>query len=692
MFLAMHSNEEKSVKIRTKLTVSILLPLIALVVIGSVSIRGSWQQADAMAKIERLTTFTARVSALVHETQKERGNTAGYLGSKGEKFGDRLSEQREVTDGQIEQLETFLKGFDPSEYGQGFAESLSKATALLPQIDQQRTEITELKTTTPKAIGYYTQMNSNLLDTVVKAATVTRDGSIASRLIAYSSFLKSKERAGIERAVLSNTFARDSFGKGMYEKFTALVALQNAYLTEFGNQSNPQDEKFYTETLENECVEQVNAFRQVAMEKNREGGFGVEASVWFDTITKKINLLKQVDDHLATGLLKEAKSKSATAWQSLLSTSGILGLIISITVAVGVFSIRSVLGRLSQIVDRVRDIAEGEGDLTKRLTVSSDEIGELAGWFNRFMDKIEGTVQGIIASSSDLRDSSEELNKTSTSLNKGARESQQQVSTIASAAEEMSINMKQAASSTEQMSSGITSLSDSVGSISNAITEIADRSNQSTSIAQTAATYVEVSNERIDQLRSAAEEIGNVIEVIEDIASQTNLLALNATIEAARAGEAGKGFAVVATEVKELAQQTSTATEGIRSRVLSMQTSTSEAVKAMSDIEQAIGEVNDISSDIAEAVDQQSRDTQEIAASVEQTAASSSAISQGVAESAVASQEITESVSVVDRIMQETVSGAESTNNAGARVAELAVKLQVTAGEFHVSETDTSAV
>lgn len=679
-------------KIRTKLTFSILLPLIALVVIGGLNIQDSWHQADEMAKIERLTAFTARVSALVHETQKERGCTAGYLGSKGTKFVARLPEQRIVTDGQIEQLEIFLTSFDPHQYGEGFAGSLGEATTLLAQINQHRKEITELRSSTPEAIGYYTQMNGKLLDTIVKATTVTHDGAIAVRLGAYSSFLKSKERAGIERAVLSNTFVRDNFGEGMYEKFTALVALQDSYLTEFRNQATPPDKQFYNKTIAAECVGQVNNFRRVAVEKNREGGFGVEAAVWFDTITQKINLLKNVDDHLASGLLKEAKFKASTAWQSLLSTVGILGLVFSITVATGIFSIRSILGRLSQIVDRVRDIAEGEGDLTKRLTESKDEIGELASWFNRFMEKLEGTVQGIVASSSDLRASSEELNETSASLNKGARESQQQVSTIASAAEEMSINMKQAASSTEQMSSGITNLSDSVSSISNAITEIAERSNQSMSVAQTATSFVEVSNERINQLRSAADEIGKVIGVIEGIASQTNLLALNATIEAARAGEAGKGFAVVATEVKELAQQTSNATEGIRNRVLSMQASTSEAVQAMSDIDRAIREVNDISSDIAKSVDQQSKDTQEIAASVEQTAASSSAISQGVAESAVASQEITESVSVVDRIMQETVCGAESTNDAGAQVAELAVKLQETAGQFHVSEIDTSAV
>ena len=164
--------------------------------------------------------------------------------------------------------------------------------------------------------------------------------------------------------------------------------------------------------------------------------------------------------------------------------------------------------------------------------------------------------------------------------------------------------------------------------------EIARNAEQASTIASGASELAQVSNETIARLGTSADEIGKVIDVIQDIADQTNLLALNATIEAARAGAAGNGFAVVATEVKELARKTAEATEDIRHRIQGIQSSTSEAVQAIGKISHVIDEVKDVSRTIASAVEEQSITTREIAQNVAETSKAAETVSVGVSQSA----------------------------------------------------------
>jgi methyl-accepting chemotaxis protein len=203
-------------------------------------------------------------------------------------------------------------------------------------------------------------------------------------------------------------------------------------------------------------------------------------------------------------------------------------------------------------------------------------------------------------------------------------------------------------------------------------------------VAGNAATMAQSSNETIGQLGNAADEIGKVIQVIQDIAEQTNLLALNATIEAARAGDAGKGFAVVATEVKALAKQTAEATEDIRGKIEGIQSSTSLAVKSIGSISEVIQQVNEISRTIASAVEEQSVTTREIAQNVAQTSSAAETVSVGVTQSAMASKEITQNIAGVDQAAKQTAQGAAQTQTAGVELSKLAEELQSLVGQFQV--------
>lgn len=226
------------------------------------------------------------------------------------------------------------------------------------------------------------------------------------------------------------------------------------------------------------------------------------------------------------------------------------------------------------------------------------------------------TAQQIKHSSQELTTFSDELNNLSQTIYNDAEHGASQAVDVSSSSEQVNQNVQTVAAATEELSASIR--------------EIAKNAIQAASITERAESRALASKEIVDTLGKSAKEIGNVIEVIKNIASQTNLLALNATIEAASAGDAGKGFAVVANEVKELAKQSAIATEDIRSRIEEIQKNTNEAVKAIEEISEIVMEVSQINQTIASAVEEQSATTNEISRNIQVAAKGSTQISQNI--------------------------------------------------------------
>jgi methyl-accepting chemotaxis protein len=405
-----------------------------------------------------------------------------------------------------------------------------------------------------------------------------------------------------------------------------------------------------------------------------------------DIIDIKWCLVSKMDKSEAFTAAEEMTTTEQAAVSSLVTWN--IGVAIGAAIIVAIVAF-VVVGRIANPVRRtvamIKDIAEGEGDLTKRLEVqSSDEIGELSTWINKFLEKLQGLITQIVENASSIGTSSQELAATADQLSQGAEETTSRSGTVASAAEEMSINMANMAKTSEGVATNVQSVSDAIREINASNNEVSENAGQAATVADKASSLAEVSNERIGQLGTAADEIGKVIEVIQDIAEQTNLLALNATIEAARAGDAGKGFAVVATEVKELAKQTADATEDISQRIRAIQESTGDSVVSIGQIGEVIKEVNHVSRTIASSVDQQSTMTTEIAKNIDEAANATNAVCKNISETAVASKEVTQNMTGVDQAAKQTEQGATQTQTAGENLKHLAEKLQSIVSQFKV--------
>ncbi len=369
--------------------------------------------------------------------------------------------------------------------------------------------------------------------------------------------------------------------------------------------------------------------------------------------------------------------------------NAVIMMVIAGLIALGVMGaalwvvLKGVLAPLNGMTRAMTRLADGDLAVSVPSLGSGDEIGEMAASLNVFkenalavesmrqqqaeleqkaaaekkasLEALAKTFERTVLSVVDMvASASTELQASSGALTQTAEDTSRQTRAVSQSAEVSSANINAVASAAEEMSA-------SVGEIASQVSHANDVSRQAAQKAASTQTTVQT-------LTTAAERIGAVVRLIDDIASQTNLLALNATIEAARAGEAGKGFAVVASEVKTLASQTAKATEEVTRQIREVQTATEEAVSAIADISQTITEISEVSTAISAAIEEQSSAVHEITRNTTQDAA--------------LSEEVNRSIETVREGSEETGASAKQSMDAARELGQQAEYLRSEVQKF----------
>lgn len=661
------------------------VPLVLLALLLCYQIRNNFTLHSEAKSVESTLGLVVLLGDYVHESQVERGASAGYLGSGGKRFTEELKTQRAVTDVAQATLLDYLGHTDLAAFGDETVAQMGKAETEIRRLQEVRKQVDGLSIAAPAAVTYFNETHALILRAIELAGQSIKNADLAKSNATYVSFMQGKERAGMERALMSNTFAADHFEPGVYNRFVGLISEQGTYFRVFESLAQVDQVEFFREHIQRPEVVEVQRLRDIALEKADAGAFGVDSVHWFTTITAKINLLKEVEDKLATDLMSAATavrnaSRTALIWLS----GGALFTVLIVTVLV-MAVVRGMTRPLAEAVRLARSIQEG--DLTATIeSRGTDEIGQLTSALSGMSENLRDMIGNVATGSGNLAETArglfsvtgalsasavemggqtesaarstqessstiagmaagiEQMSANAQSVSVASEEVSVNLSTVGAAVEEVSVNMEAVSNRSEEMRSSVNSVAASIEEMSASLSEVADNASKAARVTSNALEKARDSQQRVDELGVMANEIGKVVGTISKIASQTNLLALNATIEAASAGEAGKGFSVVASEVKELAKQTAAATESIRAQIGSMQTTTRGTMESIAGIVGVIDEMDAISRAIAAAVEEQTSTVGEIARNVSQTANGANEVARNIQEATTGANEVSKNV------------------------------------------------
>jgi methyl-accepting chemotaxis protein len=652
----------------------IIIPSVLLTIIVLINLAYNGQNVSDSSKGASLLSLTDNAAALVHELQKERGMSAGYLGSKGTKFRQELGVQRSLLDEKLRGYRQFTEEYE-DDFSDALKTSISSILDNLSRLPEIRNKVDKLTITLPDALGFYTAQNRALINQPLALIGVLDTNGLVQGLIASYNLMQVKEKSGIERAVLTNVLAGENFSEQNKRRVYTLIAQQDAYQDAFyKSMPNNADWSDRFGTFENSAENQnIIKLRKLVLSEALNNEFSVQPEAWFAAATSRIGGLKTLESNGIKQMHDDINGIYASAISFIGFELVLLAVVLFLTYLVFI-SIVS-MGNQAKVIRNTISEIKSDHNLTLRIPIlSQDHLGKSAATFNELLEVIRGDFIKIAETAYEAVSSTHDTIVSVVDSDSNIEKQQLATSSASAAVKEISVGVaqigKQIQESANSVSSVVRECDEGRSTVHDALSSIKRVSSE-----------VESQKGVIGALNEGVVNISSVLIVIQSVADQTNLLALNAAIEAARAGEQGRGFAVVADEVRALAKRGHSSTEEIAIIIAALQTDSKQAMTGIAEGQEKSQQAVKLSSAIDQAFSQ-------ILHSIQNVEQVSTSISDSTQQQSAVAQEVSLNVNEIENMSNKNMQGAQEIGKSASKLSDVTMTLLDVINVYKIEDTE----
>ena len=655
--------------IAQRLTLLTAVPVIALILSSGMLIWDSFDRYRNADQARNFVEVAVAVGDLIHPMQVERGMTAGFVSSKGQKFSDTLPGVRAKTDEKLAAYKRLAGALDTGSMPE-LKKVIEETRIRLEGLAKLRDQASQFSIPAAESTAFFTGAIDGLMNVMSTAAEHNKDPAIAKKLLTYHAFANAKENAGQERALTVGVFVANKVEPAQYRAILGKIFKQEAYMDIFTDSATGQEKAALKAVLDGEAAKEVQRMRGIVAERSLQGGFDVDPAVWFKQSTDRINGLYDVEQLLTKNVNDEVNNRLASNRMLFLAQLLLAALAVFITLAVSAWVARGVSRPLKAVVDAAEN-AVAHDDFTRGIPEGgTQETARVGQAINLLREKSRTIIAPPSRSSEDIAGASGALAASSGQLSRSSSAQSDAASSVAAAVEEISVSVSETAGNV-RIATGI--VEKSRARTDEVLAIMAGTVKNVNGIAA----LIRESDANVGRLDESSKKIGGIIQVIKEVADQTNLLALNAAIEAARAGEQGRGFAVVADEVRKLAERTDKATGEIAALIGDIQGHIGGTVTGMQQANTQVAESLDLVGRTETALRSIGDDSREVASNVQN-------IADAIHEQDAAIHQVAASIEKIAQMAEQNNAATASTSDTAIRLDRLSGALKDSVARFKV--------
>lgn len=662
----------EKMSLKGKLALIALVPVVVMLVFGT---HGAWQKFSDyqhQKQAQTLVTLVVSIGEVVHELQKERGISAGFISSKGSRFSNELSTQRKLSDEKILALKQTVSQVAPSSVGSRYIKLLENTEKRLSDLLGKREQISQHSLDTSESFRFYSDLIAYVLEVTVRTGNQMPTSKLSRLSNAKQALLLLKERTGQERALLTSAFSSGRMTPVQFNTFLELLGDQATFQRLTISYGTTEQEKLLLETLTNPAIKEISQIEQMVKERASSSELAYSPEAWFAKITVKIDLLRSVEQRFSTDILDELHANMAEAQKALLIYLSVLIVSLLLTTWLCVQIVRDLMNTIGGEPRHAAEVLDAiaNGDLNHPIYLKKGDTNSLLACVARMQDHLREMIAEVHQASRQVTEAASSLSTTAHQVEAGAIQGSESAMSIAAAIEEMTAAVQH-----------ISAHADGVNGTTQKTAQVSIEGHDIVSVAvkemRELAEVVSRSTDAVGALAQQSEHIAEIVHVIKEISDQTNLLALNAAIEAARAGEQGRGFAVVADEVRKLAERTGESTVEISRTLDSIRQCMNSVLDNMHSSNQKV------TSGVTEA-ERAGESMDKIRESAEHVMRSIDEISTALREKSSASTVISSQIDMIAAQSEETAIAVQTVAKTSEQMELLSQKLAAVVSRFHL--------